>query len=371
MHRRAAALAVPLTAIALAVSSCGNIPEEWRTPAFMQMDGEQLDSRLPGVTGEVGEEPEITFPDIEPPEEELSGVVQEGPGEGELVRAEDLVIANVVQYQWTGPGEGEKVEGQSSYETGAPDLIRMDQMPEQISALLVNQSVGSRAMYVFPPLTEEEQAQAVSMGQEPQTGASVLVVDVMARHGKGSVVPGEQTTDGGDGLPTVTQDGHSEPTIEVPEGDAPEELEIVPLIEGSGEEVEEGQQVIVQYSGTRWEADENGEHPVFDSTWSRGGVPFDTTIGAGSVIKGWDEGIVGQKVGSRLLLVVPGDLAYGETDEEAMGAPSGTLVFVVDVLGSYDNPPPVEPEEGAEDGAEEEPSEDEESADEESAEDDE
>ncbi|MFL1379200.1 MULTISPECIES: FKBP-type peptidyl-prolyl cis-trans isomerase [unclassified Nocardiopsis] len=356
MHRRAAALAVPLTVIALTVSSCGNIPEEWRTPAFMRMGDDQLDSRLPTVTGNVGEAPEVTFPDIEPPEEELSGVVDQGPSEEELVRADDLLVANVAQFQWTGAGEGEPVEGQSSYETGAPDLIRMSDMPEQISSVLVNQAVGSRAVYVFPPLTAEEQAQAEAMGQEPQLGASVLVVDIVDRFGIGSVVPGEQATDGGDGLPTVVQTGHSEPTIEIPEGDAPEDLEIVPLIEGTGGEVEEGQQVIVQYTGVRWEADDNGEHPAFDSTWSRGGVPFDTTIGAGSVIKGWDEGIVGQQVGSRLLLVVPGDMAYGETEEEAMGAPAGTLVFVVDVLGAFDNPPPVEPEEEPAEGAEEEAS---------------
>ena len=346
MHRRAAALAVPLTALALMVSSCGNIPEEWRTPAFMRMGDDQLDSRLPTVTGDVGEAPEVVFPDIDPPEEEISGVVDRGPGEEELVRTDDLVVANVAQFQWTGPGEGEPVEGQSSYETGAPDLIRMSDMPEQISSVLVNQSVGSRAVYVFPPLTEEQQAQAEAMGQEAQVGASVLIVDIMDRFGTGSVVPGEQTTDGGDGLPTVVQEGHSEPTIEIPDGDAPEDLEIVPLIEGTGDEVQAGQQVVVQYSGVRWEADDNGDHPVFDSTWTRGGVPFDTTIGAGAVIEGWDEGIVGQKVGSRLLLVVPGGMAYGETEEDAMGAPAGTLVFVVDLLGAFDNPPP-EPEEDA------------------------
>ncbi|WP_047871712.1 FKBP-type peptidyl-prolyl cis-trans isomerase [Nocardiopsis sp. RV163] len=353
MHRRAAALAVPLTAIALAVSSCGNIPEEWRTPAFMRMGEDQLDPRLPEVTGEVGEEPEVAFPDEEPPTEQLSGVVDEGPGENELVRADDLLIANVVQFQWTAPGEGAPVEGQSSYETGAPDLIRMEQMPEEISDVLVSRPVGSRAVYVFPPLTEQERQQAEMSGQPVQEGASVLVIDLMDRFNKGSVVEGEQVTDGGDGLPTVTQEGHSEPTIEVPDTDPPEDLEIVPLVEGDGAEVEEGQQVIVQYSGVRWEADENGDHPVFDSTWSRGGDPFDTTIGAGSVIEGWDEGIVGQPVGSRLMLVVPGDMAYGQTEEESGGAPAGTLVFVIDILGAYDNPPPPEPAEGEGAGGEE------------------
>ncbi|WP_017569651.1 FKBP-type peptidyl-prolyl cis-trans isomerase [Nocardiopsis halotolerans] len=349
MHRRAAALAVPLTAIALTVSSCGNIPQEWRTPAFMRMGEEQLDPRLPAVSGEVGEEPEITFPDDQPPTEQVTGIVSEGSGENALVRSDDLLIANVVQYQWTGPGEGEQVEGQSSYETGAPDIIRMAQMPEEITNVLVNNPVGSRAVFVFPPLTEQERQQAEMSGQPAQEGASVLVIDLMDRFNKGSVVSGEQATNGGDGLPTVTQEGHSEPTIEIPDTEPPEDLETVPLIEGDGAEVEEGQQVIVQYTGVRWEADENGDHPVFDSTWSRGGDPFDTTIGAGSVIEGWDEGIVGQRVGSRLMLVVPGDMAYGETEEEAMGAPAGTLVFVIDILGAYDNPPPAEsPAEGGE-----------------------
>lgn len=368
MHRRVAALAVPLTAITLAVSSCASIPEEWRTPAFLRMNDDALDSRLPEVTGNVGEEPEVTFPDIEPPDEEISGVVDKGSGEDALVGADDLVIANVAQYQWTGPGEGEAVEGQSSYESGAPDLIRMDQMPEYITDTLVSASLGSRAVYVFPALTPEEIAQAEAMGQEVPEGASVLVIDLMDRFAKGAVVPGEQTDDGGGDLPTVTQDGRSQPQIEIPDADAPDELEVVPLIEGSGPEVEEGQQIIVQYTGVRWEADDNGNHEVFDSSWNQGGVPFDTTIGGGAVIKGWDEGIVGQNVGDRLMLIVPGDMAYGETEEEAMGAPAGTLVFVVDVLGAVDNAPPPEPEESEEDAegdeADEEASEGDEDADE-------
>ncbi len=366
MHRRAAALAVPLTAIALVVSSCSSIPEEWRTPAFLRMNDDALDSRLPEVTGDVGEEPEIAFPDIEPPDEEISGVVSKGSGEDVLVGAEDLVVANVVQYQWTAPGEGEPVEGQSSYENGAPDLIRMDQMPEYITETLVSQPLGSRAVYVFPALSAEEAEQAEAMGQEAPEGASVLVIDMVDRFSQGAVVPGEQSTDGGGDLPTVTQDGHSQPVIEVPDEEAPDELEVVPLIEGSGAEVEEGQQVIVQYTGVRWEANDNGDHEVFDSSWNQGGVPFDTTIGAGAVIQGWDEGIVGEQVGSRLLLVVPGELAYGESEEEAMGAPAGTLVFVVDVLGAYDNPPPPEEEAGGDDADEEAAESDEEASEEDS-----
>ena len=121
MHRRAVALAVPATAIALTVSSCGSIPEDWRTPAFLRMGEDEVDERLPAVSGEVGEKPEVTFPDMEPPDEEVSGVVHEGPGEEGLVRDDDLVVANFAQYEWSGPGEGEELDpDQASYETGAP-----------------------------------------------------------------------------------------------------------------------------------------------------------------------------------------------------------------------------------------------------------
>src|SRR5690625_3638417 len=257
MHRRAVALAVPATAIALTVSSCGSIPEDWRTPAFLRMGEDEVDERLPAVSGEVGEKPEVTFPDMEPPDEEVSGVVDEGAGEEGLVRDDDLVVANFAQYEWSGPGEGEELDpDQASYETGAPDLIRMEEMPDELAAPMVNQSVGSRVVYVMPPMSEEERTQAESMGQEVPEGATVLVLDLMDRYSSGSVVPGEAAEDVGDDLPTVVQDGHSEPEIDVPDTDPPEDLSVEHLIEGQGEEVEEGQQVIVQYTGVPWEPDE-------------------------------------------------------------------------------------------------------------------
>lgn len=350
MRRRAAALAVPLTALSLVVSSCGSLPEEWRTPAFLRMGEDELDSRLPEVSGEVGEAPDVVFPDQEPPDEPIDGIVQEGAGEDGLVRSDDLIVANVATFQWTGPGQGETVEEQSSYETGAPDLIRMAEMPEEITSPLVSQPIGSRAVYVMPEASPEERAQAEEMGQEVPEGATVLVIDLMERFGTGAVVPGQQTEDLGEDMPTVAQDGHSEPEITIPEDEeAPDELVTEHLIEGDGDEVEEGQQVIVQYTGVQWEPDEDGNHEPFDSSWANGGAPVDFAVEEGSVIQGWVDGLVGQKVGSRLLLAIPGDLAYGDEDT-GMGQPHGPLVFVVDLLGAYDAPPP--PEEGEEGGEE-------------------
>ncbi|MEY9211320.1 FKBP-type peptidyl-prolyl cis-trans isomerase [Thermobifida halotolerans] len=359
MRRHAAvALAVPLSALLLGASGCGVIPEDWQTPALMRTE-QEYDSRLPTISGTVGEaEPEVSFPEIEPPDEQLVGVAHRGEGEGTLIRGSDMVVAHIVEYRWTGKGEAE--QSSSTYEHDAPTLMQMSQMSEELLDSFVDQTVGTRLVFHFPPLSEEERAQYEAMGQAAPEGASVSVVDIVARHGKGDVVPGEQTTDGGDGLPTVTDNGRALPGIDIPEDtDPPGELTVVPLIEGGGPEVAEGQQIVVQYTGVRWD---NGE--LFDSTWNTGleeraamenedtdGDPLSFQIGVGGVIEGWDEGLVGQRVGSRVMLVIPEDKAYGSEDEVADGQPAGTLVFVIDILGAYDTAPEEEPE--AEEGAEE------------------
>ncbi|MGI5121530.1 FKBP-type peptidyl-prolyl cis-trans isomerase [Marinactinospora thermotolerans] len=328
-RRAAAALVVPLSALMLGASSCGVIPEDWRTPAFLKSDEEQLDERLPTATGPVGEEPEVSFPDIDPPKEQISGVVHKGEGESELVRSDDMLLVDIVDYDWTGKGKTEKV--QSTYETGAPMLLQLGQMTEELTADLIDQPVGSRVVYVFPPSDP-------TTGQPSEEGTtSVSVLDIRGRYGKGDVVPGEQTTDGGGDLPTAADAGRAMPDITIPDADPPKELETVELVEGEGPEVESGQQLVVQYTGVTWN---DGE--VFDSTWTRDGTPATFAIGVGQVIQGWDEGLVGQKVGSRVMLVIPEDLAYGE-NAEASGSPAGTLVFVVDILGAVDTQPAPEP----------------------------
>ncbi|RCV51150.1 FKBP-type peptidyl-prolyl cis-trans isomerase [Marinitenerispora sediminis] len=328
----AAALVVPFSALLLATSSCGVIPEDWRTPAFLRSE-EELDERLPTVTGDLGEEPDVSFPDIAPPDEQISGVVTRGSGENDLVRADDLLLADIVDYQWTGEGEAEQT--QSTYETGAPVLLQLEQMTDELRQDLVDQPVGSRVVYVFP--ASEQQA----AGGEMPTGASVSIVDIRGRYGKGDTVPGEQATDGGGELPTVADNGHEAPDISIPDNEPPADLEAVDLIEGDGPEVEEGQQLVVQYTGVTWS---DGE--VFDSTWSRAGAPATFQIGVGAVIEGWDQGLVGRKVGSRVLLAIPEELAYDGQE----GAPQGALVFVVDLLAAVDGQPPAEepPAEGEE-----------------------
>lgn len=132
-----------------------------------------------------------------------------------------------------------------------------------------------------------------------------------------------------DGFPTVELADNGEPTITVPEGtDAPDELSIAALIEGDGEEVQAGDRVYVNYRGIIWRTGEE-----FDSSWSRGApTDFVTT----QVIGGFSEALVGQKVGSQVISVVPAeDGGYGAQQLESMGHEADdTMVFVLDILGT-------------------------------------
>jgi FKBP-type peptidyl-prolyl cis-trans isomerase len=96
------------------------------------------------------------------------------------------------------------------------------------------------------------------------------------------------------------------------------------LIAGTGAAVQSGQTINVNYVGVTY-----ADGKEFDSSWSRS-EPFSFQVGAGNVIKGWDEGLLGVKVGSRVQLDIPADLAYGNSPSG--GQPAGTLRFVVDVL---------------------------------------
>src|SRR5690625_7833669 len=91
------------------------------------------------------------------------------------------------------------------------------------------------------------------MGQpSPEPGSSVSVLDIRDRYGEHEVVPGKQTTNGGDGLPTVTQPDHEQPDIALPKDtDPPGELAPAPLIAGDGPEAEAGQPLGVEQTGTQ------------------------------------------------------------------------------------------------------------------------
>lgn len=131
------------------------------------------------------------------------------------------------------------------------------------------------------------------------------------------------------GFPTVSFTYGKPATITVPKTTAPKTTQQETLIEGNGAVVKKGQTIAVHYTGVLWK-----DGKKFDSSFDRGTEPTEFPIGAGQVIKAWDETLVGKKVGSRVVIVAPPADAYGSQARGPIPANS-TLAFVVDILSAY------------------------------------
>ncbi|MFI5493847.1 FKBP-type peptidyl-prolyl cis-trans isomerase [Actinoplanes sp. NPDC051859] len=115
------------------------------------------------------------------------------------------------------------------------------------------------------------------------------------------------------------------PDIKAGEGDVTK-LVVTSLITGKGPKLTAGQTIQANYVGITYK-----DGKQFDSSWDRG-QPAEFPVGVGQLIKGWDQGLVGIPVGSRVQLDIPADLAYGE--QASGGRPAGDLRFIVDVLAA-------------------------------------
>jgi peptidylprolyl isomerase len=117
----------------------------------------------------------------------------------------------------------------------------------------------------------------------------------------------------------------SKPKITVPKGAPPKQLVVKDLVAGTGEAAKSGDEVEVQYVGVLFKGGKQ-----FDASWDRG-QPFDFTLGQGDVIKGWDQGIVGMRLGGRRELIIPASLGYGAAGQPPKIPANSALVFVVDL----------------------------------------
>ena len=119
----------------------------------------------------------------------------------------------------------------------------------------------------------------------------------------------------------------SKPQVEVPPDQPPSyQLELDDITVGEGEEAVAGSVVEVHYVGVSWQTGNQ-----FDASWDRGDT-FKFGLGKGQVIRGWDEGVAGMKVGGRRRITIPPDMAYGKRGAGGAIGPDETLVFVVDLV---------------------------------------
>jgi FKBP-type peptidyl-prolyl cis-trans isomerase len=122
------------------------------------------------------------------------------------------------------------------------------------------------------------------------------------------------------------RDISTKPKIPKAEGAAPKTLKVEDLIEGKGPAAKSGDKISVRYVGNLYNTNKE-----FDSSWKRGKAPFELTLGQGQVIPGWDQGLVGMKVGGRRRLTIPPNLAYGAQGQPPTIPANSTLVFDVDL----------------------------------------
>ncbi|MCC2336112.1 FKBP-type peptidyl-prolyl cis-trans isomerase [Cellulomonas wangsupingiae] len=256
------------------------------------------------VEGAAGAEPKVVLPSTPFSLSAPTAFVLE-EGTGETVADGDLIDLHSV---WVNGTDGTT---QQSTWASAPEQLVVSEasLAPVLADILVDGKVGMRFVFGQP------------MGEDVTT---VAVAEIVAKR------PGRATGTAVapvDGLPTVTLAENGAPALEPAEGDAPTTLVAQPLIEGEGPEIAAGQTALVHYTGWLWDGTQ------FDSSWERS-MPFPVeNVGQAGVIAGWNEGLVGQKVGSQVMLVVPPDKGYG--DEEKEGIPPGsTLVFVVDIIAA-------------------------------------
>ena len=315
--RRAAALAfLPLIAAA-AIVGCGSSSSSSSSAAGADTN------KSVTATGSFGKEPKVTIPAEKGAGPLYTKTVIQGTG-ATLTTSESLV-GNYAVYDWS--GKTHKLLG-STYSGGVPTLFAGQLLPG-LEKALIGQKMGSRVLAVMPP----KDAYGTSGNSQLGVGASdtvVFVIDMIKEVSNTANATGKQVSDGGGALPTVTAGSPAKgPAITIPKTAAPKTLQVKTLIKGTGPAVKKGQLLVAQYTGENYRT-----KSVFDSSWSRS-APAGFAIGLGQVIPGWDKGLVGQTVGSRVLLVVPPADGYGSSGNTQAGInPTDTLVFVVDIISA-------------------------------------
>lgn len=260
------------------------------------------------VTGEFGEKPSVSFKAAYVGTEETFKVVSKG--DGPEVTEGQRVTLDYVAYSGADGSELDSTYGQTPQSVTASRTT----LTAALADGLIGQTVGSRVMVAG----DQTQAQPAAW--------VIFVFDIKSAETLPTEASGTPQAPL-PGFPTVTIE-NGVPTFAKPTGEPPSTLGVEVLIKGNGPAVVAGQTVTMHYTGMLWASGE-----TFDSSW--GGDPIDFLIGEGQVIPGFDEGLVGQTVGSRVVLVIPPDKGYGTTGNAQAGiSGTDTLVFVVDILAS-------------------------------------
>lgn len=319
MNRRTLLTSVAVVSSVIVLAACGS--GDSRTPASSTASGDIAAIKVVG--SETKKTPAITLP-TKPfrVTKTETRVVTEGKGaplKNGQVASVSLAVVNGTS--------GKTVN--SNYESAPTGLPVGDAtVIAGLKQALDNERIGSRVLVAIPPADGFGTTGATSLGIAADD-TMVVLLDVrsavtMLPEATGKAVAPKK------GLPTVVFNKGKAATVTIPKGaKPPAKLTVQPLVEGTGATVQKGQTVRATYTGVLWRTGK-----VFDSAWAHDPAYIEFPAGAGQVIKGWDTAVVGQKVGSRLLLIVPPAEGYGSSGSGDIKG-TDTMVFVMDILGAY------------------------------------
>ncbi|MFE6199593.1 FKBP-type peptidyl-prolyl cis-trans isomerase [Streptomyces sp. NPDC057838] len=243
-------------------------------------------------------------------------------GGGKTVAENDFVVANYLGQIWNSA----KVFD-NSYDRKARLAIQLTQgqIIDGWRYALAGKKAGSRVEMAVPPTWgygTQGNAQAGIKG----TDTLVFVVDIQDAFNATSSAKGKEVPQQKADLPKVgTNTDGKAPSIEVPKAAAPKKLVAEYVLEGDGEVVAAENSVLVQYKGVLWDGGKE-----FDSSYANKQL---VSFSLQQVVKGWAQGLTGKKVGSRVLIVIPPELGYGDNPPQGSGIKKdSTLVFSVDIL---------------------------------------
>ncbi|MFF6778172.1 FKBP-type peptidyl-prolyl cis-trans isomerase [Streptomyces sp. NPDC012637] len=309
MRRLAGLLVVPL--LLLTTAACGS--DETGSDSGSMKNG------LPAITAgeKFGEKPTLAKGVGDPPKALKVNVISEG--DGAVTKKGDALSVNYLGQEWD-----ETTPFDNSFDRKQPFSLTLGegQVIQGWEKGLEGQKVGSRVEIGIPP---ELGYGAQGQGDIKANATLVFVVDILKAVTIPKSATGTEVAQDNKDLPKVgTNTDGKQPSLTVPKVDPPTKLVSNYVLESKGETVAATDTVVVNYVAALWK-----DGKVFDSTYTQG-KPANFPLSQ-LTLKGLKDGLVGKKVGSRVLIVAPPSEAFG--DKEQQGIPkNSTLVFAVDIL---------------------------------------
>jgi peptidylprolyl isomerase len=318
MHRRTVAVPAALLLIS-GLAACGSDDSEGGEETSASATSGSISGLE--ITGDFGKEATVTVDGLDVSEAESDVVIE---GDGAEV-GEDTAL----KYRFAVAKGADGAEVLSNFTQPEPESLTVADQPPAIKDAIDGTTIGSRVVLAAPVSEVLGEQGAPQAGLAPEDDV-VFVFDLIEEAAEPLAGPEGTEVDPPADAPAVVSDGDTVTGLDF--SDAPskpsDELQVIPLVEGEGDPIKQGDNVTVNYYGAVY-----GEDEPFDSSFERG-EPTAFPLTEGGLIDGWIQGLDGVTVGSRVMLVIPPELGYGEQGQGEDIPPNSTLVFVIDVLGA-------------------------------------